>query len=244
MRKKRGYDRETPDELLRDYKLFAIACEGGKREPDYFNIFRFISGRIAVDVVEEIVSDEEMEALVEHKSAPKWVLDRAIRYIEKEGLSEEDDLWFVLDKDRWSDEQLREIFEYCQQKQNWNIVISNPCFEVWLFFHKRIDINSSTSVSCNDFKYEISTFQKGGYHPLRYIATLDQAIVNARNADNNPGYFMPEPKQTKVYQLAQSILGFVGVNEYNNFITGKLPALIKIELSKMNVAKKKSGTRR
>jgi hypothetical protein len=34
MRKKRGYKREV--ELVRDYKLFAIACEGGKREPDYF----------------------------------------------------------------------------------------------------------------------------------------------------------------------------------------------------------------
>ena len=34
MRKKRGYSREV--ELVRDYKLFAIACEGGKRESEYF----------------------------------------------------------------------------------------------------------------------------------------------------------------------------------------------------------------
>ncbi len=56
MRKKRGYTRETPDELLRDYKLFAIACEGEKREPEYFNLFRFMSGRVAVDVIENVVS--------------------------------------------------------------------------------------------------------------------------------------------------------------------------------------------
>lgn len=28
MRKKRGYTREVSTELVRDYKLFAIACEG------------------------------------------------------------------------------------------------------------------------------------------------------------------------------------------------------------------------
>ncbi len=42
MRKKRGYTREIPTELIRDYKLFAIACEGGKREPEYFRLFEQI----------------------------------------------------------------------------------------------------------------------------------------------------------------------------------------------------------
>ena len=35
---KRGYVREIPpDELKRDYRLFAIACEGSKRENVYMN---------------------------------------------------------------------------------------------------------------------------------------------------------------------------------------------------------------
>ena len=36
-RVKRGYTRIIPEgELKRDYRLFAIACEGSKREKDYF----------------------------------------------------------------------------------------------------------------------------------------------------------------------------------------------------------------
>jgi hypothetical protein len=35
--KKRGYNRNTPIHLVRDYKLFVIACEGAKREPESQN---------------------------------------------------------------------------------------------------------------------------------------------------------------------------------------------------------------
>jgi len=42
-----------------------------------------------------------------------------VKYVEKEGLTDEDDLWFVMDKDRWSDEQLRKIAEYCDHYPNW-----------------------------------------------------------------------------------------------------------------------------
>lgn len=50
--KKRGYNRDTPMELVRDYKVFAIACEGIKTEPRYFNVFQYVSGKIKVDVIE------------------------------------------------------------------------------------------------------------------------------------------------------------------------------------------------
>ena len=55
--KKRGYVRDTPVELVRDYKVFAIACEGGKREPEYFNRFQYLSGKIKVDVIENFVNE-------------------------------------------------------------------------------------------------------------------------------------------------------------------------------------------
>ncbi|MCO5949523.1 RloB family protein [Mucilaginibacter flavidus] len=238
MRKKRGYDREVPEELVRDYKLFAIACEGGKREPQYFGVFRYLSPRLAVDVIEDVVTDEEMAVLYTHKSAPRWVLDRAMRYIEKEGLAPEDELWFVLDKDRWSDEQLRGIQEYCEQQPNWHVAISNPCFEVWLYFHMKADIAASASVSCNDFKHEISTFDKGGYHALKYVPLLKEAIKNAENADTHPGHFMPGFKETKMYELAKSVMSFVGENDFDDFLNLKLPKLIAVEDARIRASER------
>jgi hypothetical protein len=228
-RKKRGYKRETPIELVRDYKLFAIACEGEKREPEYFKVFRFLSKKIAVDVIEDIVSEEEALSINPNKSAPKWVLDRAIKYIEKEGLNDEDQLWFVMDIDRWSEPQLREIASYCDQFPNWHIVLSNPCFEVWLYFHKKATINMSTSNNCGDFKNEISTFEKGGYHPLKFISHLPKAITNAKNADNDKKHFLPNLKVSKVYQLGEAVIEAIGKKGFDEFVDKILPNLILLE---------------
>lgn len=160
MRKKRGYKRDTPVELVRDYKLFAIACEGGKREPEYFKTFEYLSRKIKVDIIEDKVTDEELIPTLVTKSAPKWVLQRVVTYIEQEGLIDEDQLWIVMDVDRWEEEHLREIAMYCEQHPNWHIVLSNPCFEVWLYFHKKSYIKDSDSMACSDFKNEISKLEK------------------------------------------------------------------------------------
>lgn len=230
MRKKRGYKRETPENLVRDYKLFAIACEGSKREPDYFKVFRHFSNKIAVDVIEEIVNEEEALSINPNKSAPKWVLERAIRYIEKEGLSDEDDLWFVMDIDRWSEQQLREIATYCEKYKNWHIALSNPCFEVWLYLHKKADISISESKTCQDFKYEISTFEKGGYHPYKFLSYLEEAVLNARIADSDKNHYFPKHKETKVYRLANAVLNIIGKKAFIDFLDNKLPLLKNFQL--------------
>jgi hypothetical protein len=226
-RKKRRYNRDVPVALVRDYKLFAIVCEGSKREPEYFKILRHISNKIAVDVIEEIVSDEEAFSINPAKSAPKWVLDRAVRYIEKEGLNSDDDLWFVMDVDRWSEQQLREVEAYCNQFPNWHIVLSNPCFEVWLYFHHKTNITASKSTTCNDFKGEIASHEKGGYNPLVFLSHLSTAIDNAKAADSDVNHFIPKPKESKVYQLGNAILTVIGKNDFDEFIQKILPKLVK-----------------
>ena len=241
MYKKRGYKREIPLTLDRDYKLFAIACEGSKREPDYFNVFQYISTKIKVDVIESVVSDEEMGNKHENKSAPLWVLDRAITYIKKEGLSDEDDLWFVLDKDRWSEEQLRLIAQYCKDYPNWHIVISNPCFEVWLYFHKKADISISTSNTCSDFKYEISTLERGGYHPYKFIPSFENAIANAKAGDTDKDHFLPRNKETKVYQLGEALMEIIGKKDFDDFINKGLKQLVKINIDRAKSSSSRKG---
>jgi len=239
MHKKRGYKRDTPLELLRDYKLFAIACEGGKREPNYFKVFEYMSRKVKVDIINNIVSDIEISIVDQNKSAPKWVLDRAVRYIEKEGLNEDDELWFVIDVDKWSEQQLREIASYCEAKQNWNIVLSNPCFEVWLYFHKANDLQTSKSKTCQDLKMEISKLEKGGYHEYKFIPLIQDAILNAKNADSDPKHFFPKHKETKMYKVAESILKVVGKKNFADFLTHELPRLIDLDIQKSKISKRR-----
>lgn len=239
--KKRGYTKDIPEERVRDYKLFAIACEGEKREPEYFRLFSLMSKKIKVDVIGNIVTDEEIakKHRQSQKSAPQWVLDRAMTYIEVEGLIDEDDLWFVIDTDRWTEEQIRMLADCCNDHPNWNIVISNPCFEVWLYFHKTSKIEDSTSKTSQQFKSEIHTLEKGGYHPYKFIPHLQTAINNAKNADKNPLHFKPEYKTTKVYLLAEALLAKIGKNDFAYFIENTLSTLIQSDIDKMRMLQKK-----
>jgi hypothetical protein len=227
MHKKRGYDRNIPTKLVRDYKLFAIVSEGSKTEPHYFDLFKLISDRIKVDLIEEEISEAEMLEKHDDKSAPRWVLDRAIKYIIKYGLTDEDELWFIMDIDKWSEEQIRIIAEYCDKYKNWNIALSNPCFEVWIYFHHKADIASSKSITSQDFKKEISKMIPGGYHPYKIIHLLPDAVKNAGSNDSNTRYYFPGTKQTKVYRLGEALLQKIGKSDFDNFIKNMLPELKK-----------------
>lgn len=217
MRKKRGYKR-IHSGLKRDYRLFAIACEGGKREAKYFQLLESLSQRITIDIIGDKVSDAEMKMKYETKSAPKWLLDRAIKYIEKEGLIDEDELWFVMDIDRWKTEQIREIADLCKKYTNWHIAISNPCFEVWLYFHMSSTIPDEVKQNCKKAKNKLSTLTKNGYNKNEYILKIADAIKNAKASDSNKNHFLPEKGETKVYLLAESLIDYVGINDFNRFL--------------------------
>lgn len=151
--KLRGYTREVPQEKVRDYSLFAIATEGTEREPDYFKLFDGID-RIKVDIIEPEVSDGQDESEKRKASSPSKVLEKVKAYISENQLSAEegDSLWCVIDVDRWPQEQIEELYMFCAQKSNWHLVISNPCIEIWLLYHKLCDLSKLGILTAKDAK--------------------------------------------------------------------------------------------
>ncbi len=223
MFRNRGYKRDKP--YFRDCRLFAIVCEGSKREPDYFEIFHHLSNRIKVD----IIKDSEYDADFPLNSSPKWVLDRAARYVDYYDLKEDDELWLVIDVDRWGFDSIKVIFDHCESHRNWKMAISNPCFEVWLFLHKSEKIDESGASTCKEFKTKISEFDSGGYNCVKFIKNVKIAIERAEKFDDNPGYFFPSDKRTKVYQLLKSMIEFAGQRDFDAFINNKLDTLLNKE---------------
>ena len=86
--KVRGYTREVPQEKVRDYSLFAIACEGTEREPEYFKPFDGID-RIKVDIIEPEPIEEDGDQVTRPGSSPSQVLERVQEYVDKYQLSAE-----------------------------------------------------------------------------------------------------------------------------------------------------------
>lgn len=209
---KRGYVREIPsDELKRDYRLFAIACEGSKREKEYFQQLEGISSRVVVEYIE----DQEYEK--DPPSSPQHVLRRAIEYAESNALNDEDSVWLVMDVDRWGDKALNEVNEECKQRHNWHTVISNPCFEIWLLYHTNDDISKLNIGTSKDCKTTLDAQTPKGYDPKRYIVLIKDALRNAKNADQSKGWY-PKPGNTKMHALIEALMKFISVREFDAFL--------------------------
>jgi hypothetical protein len=225
--KKRGYDKDSDVYRPRDYTLFAIACEGAVREREYFQLFSQISTRIKVDLIPEQRPETKG---VEHKSAPQWVLSNAINYTEEQlGWEDGDELWLVIDVDRWRNEDLQQLIEECRNRaqQGWNIAISNPCFEVWLCYHHLTSLDKVDATKSQEFKSLLPSLCEGGYNPYKVISKLPDAIENAKRNDTNKNAEFPSFKETKVYQLTEALLDKIGKNTFDAFINTKLPLLKK-----------------
>jgi len=191
----RGYKKGAP---FRDYRKFVIIAEG-EREDAYFLQFNSISSRIEIIIVERDGG----------KSAVKYFLERAETYSKKHGLLKDDYLWFVLDVDCWPREQINDLSIACNQNNNWQIAISNPCFEVWLYYHFKNKIPDEIN-TCKKLKNAISKFDIGGYNPKLFanqIATASKfAKANDKHKDNN----YPDINVTKLYKLAEEMLIVLG----------------------------------
>lgn len=225
-RKKRGYSRDVTVDRYRDYRLFAIGCEGGKREPEYFELFEHLSKRVKVDIIgRKERNTDEGNVAYETKSSPAWVLERVNTYVKDHDLDEEDQVWFVLDIDRWTPKDLKVIEEVCRKKTQLNVVFSNPCFEVWLYLHQIENLISLDSITCDELKSKVSTLYKGGYCPITFVQDVEQACKFAKAIDLSKGS-RPIKNETKVYQLVEALLSFAPLEDKEYFFRKKIPQLL------------------
>ena len=108
-------------------RLFVVSVEGAVTEVEYLERL----GKIYYDTcIIDILSDV-------NKSSPNSVLDRIKKY--RCSLKKGDELWCVIDKDKWTDAQLDAIVDWSQEQMaggvSRNLGLSNPKIELWLLFH-------------------------------------------------------------------------------------------------------------
>jgi hypothetical protein len=200
MRKQnRAYKRNEPH---RDSSFFVIVCEGAKTEIEYFENFQLIEQQ-RIKIVPVAPHD--------NKSAPMWVLNKAVEVEKDLNLKEYDQLWIVTDKDRWSFDELNTIQSECVNKENWKFVVSNPCFEVWLHAHVQ-DLSNISVNTCKELKKEFNQFRvnKAFDKPLQNVRL---AIERAKRFDNSE-YFIPDSRRTKVYFLVEELIKRIGEQHF------------------------------
>lgn len=196
----RLFTRRDPD---RDAKSIYIFCEGKKREYQYFRYFRRIDSRINIEVY-PLENDDNNSPTGLYKIAQNSLLVSKDNPASKYEFISGDEVWFVIDTDKWG-EKTTELRSLSKQHEDWNVAQSNPCFEVWLYYHL-FDTKASFAwiELCQEWKTGLSTLISGGFDSKKHPIHIGRAIGNSKKLyEATDG--TPLPGSTEVYRLAESI---------------------------------------
>jgi hypothetical protein len=193
---------------LRDAKLIVIASEGQRTEPKYFTDLKnkFLRSSLHVEILDRFVS----------ASSPSHVLAHLNKFKTKYKLGRDDELWMVIDVDRWREEKLSDVAGKCRDK-GFLIAVSNPCFELWLLLHldefdhyneeqkNRLFQNSQRFIE-REIRQILGSFNKSNLDTSKFLPYVENAVIRARILDINPNSRWPNSLGTRVYLLVEKIL--------------------------------------
>lgn len=205
-------------EAYRDARLIVIASEGKDTERIYFKTLakEYTNPRVHVHILERSESEQ-------NNSSPEHVLKQLNDYKEQYALEADDELWLVVDRDRWTEAMLSLVAMECAQDDYMHMALSNPCIEFWLLLHL-VDVSSLTleeqtqwlenrrrSKNSDPYLKERLRQEMGSYHESDYdaqmlITYVETAIERARALDKNIADRWPQTLGTRVYLLAERVM--------------------------------------
>ncbi len=192
--KRRRFERPIGERRYR--KFFILAVEGTNTEPQYFSFFNSENSVINVKCLKG-----------NKASSPPQVLKRMEEHLKRKGLKQTDEAWLVVDKDQWTDDQLKQLYRWSKKKSNYGFALSNPKFEYWLLLHFEDCNGVSSSRTCSDkLEKYLPNYRKN--IDVRKIteSMIMDAIRRSRNKDNPPCSDWPRKYGTTIYILVESIL--------------------------------------
>ena len=205
-------------EAFRDARLIVIASEGKDTERIYFKALakEYTNPRVHVHILERSEAEQ-------NNSSPEHVLKQLNDYKEQYVLEADDELWLVVDKDRWTEAMLSHVATECAQDNYMHMALSNPCIELWLLLHL-VDVsllspeeqlqwleNRRKSKNTDPYlkvrlRKEMGSYHESAYDVQMLIANVKTAIERAKALDKNLADRWPQTLGTRVYLLAESVM--------------------------------------
>lgn len=180
--------------------IIFIFCEGIKTEPLYFSSWR--------------TRGMSMQILQVSHTDPVGIVRDARKLLENYDFEPRagDSAWCVYDVDENEDTAIESALKFAESKK-FNVVVSNPCFELWYLLHFQAIYSPTNGANISQLlKKHIPDYQKNNpvYSLLKpHVAT---AITNAKllaikyNAQVNPKCSRAAAPYTNVYELVETIL--------------------------------------
>ena len=91
-------------------------------------------------------------------------------------LAGDDELWLMVDVDHWGNKHLAEVADQAGHNQ-FNLAVSNPCFEVWLFLHHADLSLQLIQAKDSPQQLKLADWQKSRLMTQAKRFTLDQLLT-------------------------------------------------------------------
>jgi hypothetical protein len=198
------------------YSFVVIVSGGEVRERQYFKIIS--NQKLFRQIKIEFIADPKL-------LNPDGLLQTAIyrqEHYRKSQENEPDKIFILSDVDHFTNDLLR-IKPECE-KLDIRLIISNSCFEVWLYYGKfdakPTDFKIPTDIRkiSQSFKAYLNEKVKGGVDPTKAIFDIFQNIQNAKNNHTETPNGIPELFSTNMFILAEELLPLIA-DELQKIIT-------------------------
>ncbi len=128
-------------------------------------------------------------------------------YLRKESLRKTDEAWIVVDKDDWTEDQLRELLQWAKKSENHGFALSNPNFEYWLLLHFEDGKGIANSQEClTRLKRHLLNYKKDIDSKKITLELIAKAVARAKQRDTSRSYDLPQIWSTSVYKLVEKII--------------------------------------
>src|SRR6218665_2302685 len=205
------YKKKEPS---KDAKKIYIFCEGERREVDYFKFFQGFSSTLDVIPVPNYNS----------KSDPIKLKENAEKIFFGDGLTApacklsndlKDEIWFVIDTDRWNEgDKISSLKTFAEEKNKfysgWFVAQSNPSFEIWLYchFYSEKPLNDEVH-KFGSFKAFVGSKIKGGFDNRSMPLEIQRAALHAETNFESGNGGQPALYSTEVFRLAKKIIELI-----------------------------------
>jgi len=175
-------------------RLYVISTEGAETEPIYFQEFR--PGRDAHFRLKILGNPN-------HKSNPVDVVQRLLAYERRERPGPNTEYWAIIDRDAWQEADLRSAYDLARERKDYHVAMSNPCFELWLWLHRRENREFADRHDCQrSLECEWPGYSKNNYDAGALLPLARQACDRAENLAVH-GQLWPHCQGTDVFRLVR-----------------------------------------
>ena len=217
IQRRKDYVKREPS---RDAHKIYLVCEGKGTEPDYFKFFEGLSSNLQVITIPPTDGCDPIKLM---KRAQEVLLGDNRQYTVE--CEHGDTVWFIIDTDSWEKEgKIMPLRDFCLEQNGiiwdkfnemraypvWNVAQSNPCFEIWLYYHFYDNKPDKEAVEgCVSFKEYVHKAIAGGFNyekdPVRLEAAITNSMANFQSEKNrNLSLY-----STEMYLPGREIMGFV-----------------------------------